>query len=128
MACALRPKGSKSYAVERGRAINRLLSQHALVWSPAPSFLLFVCDMEAVRRAASGAVDTIRNSPLFRRKFGTYQRPENESEEEEERAISPDKDLTPFVQGVYFQVGAKCMAELPLPLVVSPARMEARLS
>ena len=66
--------------------------------------------MEAVRRAASGAVDTIRNSPLFRRKFGTYQRPENESEEEEERPISPDKDLTPFVQGVYFQVGAKGMA------------------
>lgn len=63
--------------------------------------------MDAVRRAASGAVDTIRNSPLFRRKFGTYQRSENDSEEEEDRPISPDKDLTPFVQGVYFQVGAK---------------------
>ena len=50
-----------------------------------PLCFLFVPDMEAVRRAATGAVDTIRNSPLFRRKFGTYQRSENDSEEEEER-------------------------------------------
>ena len=30
--------------------------------------------MEAVKKAASGAVESIRNSPLFRRKFGTYQK------------------------------------------------------
>ena len=62
--------------------------------------------MDAVKKAASGAVETIRNSPLFRRKFGTYQKARSDSgeDEEEERPISPDKDRTPFVQGIYFQV------------------------
>ncbi len=58
--------------------------------------------MDAVKKAASGAVESIRNSPLFRRKFGTYQKAS--SQEEEERPISPERDRTPFVQGIYFQV------------------------
>ena len=69
--------------------------------------------MEAVKKAASGAVESIRNSPLFRRKFGTYQKAATRSDSEEgegERGevpqpLSPEKDRTPFVQGFYFQVG-----------------------
>lgn len=57
--------------------------------------------MEAVKKAASGAVDTIRNSPLFRRKFGTQNRADSE---EEPRPLSPERDKTPFVQGINFQV------------------------
>lgn len=62
--------------------------------------------MEAVKKAASGAVESIRNSPLFRRKFGTYQKAHSEphSDDEEPRPISPEKDRSPFVQGIYFQV------------------------
>lgn len=59
--------------------------------------------MDAVKKAASGAVETIRNSPLFRRKFGTYQKASSK-DNEEERPISPERDRTPFVQGIYFQV------------------------
>ena len=68
--------------------------------------------MEAVKKAASGAVESIRNSPLFRRKFGTYQKAATRSDSEEgERGevpqpLSPEKDRTPFVQGFYFQVGS----------------------
>lgn len=58
--------------------------------------------MEAVRKAASEAVDTIRNSPLFRRKFGN--RPADPTELETPRPLHPESDRTPFVQGVYFQV------------------------
>ena len=54
--------------------------------------------MEAVKKAASGAVDSIRNSPMFRRKFGTR------AEQEEPRPLSPEHDKTPFVQGINFQV------------------------
>lgn len=57
--------------------------------------------MDAVRKAASEAVETIRNSPLFRRKFGTYQKAHEESSDDE-APIVPEKDLTPFVQGVYY--------------------------
>ena len=64
-----------------------------------------VPDMEAVKKAASGAVDTIRNSPLFRRKFGTQNRAGSADDEEEPRPISPEHDRTPFVQGINFQVG-----------------------
>ena len=60
--------------------------------------------MEAVKKAASGAVDTIRNSPLFRRKFGTHNRAESAESEEEPRPISPEHDRTPFIQGINFQV------------------------
>lgn len=61
--------------------------------------------MEAVKKAASGAVDSIRNSPLFRRKFGTsYQKAEEEEEQQQQRPLAPERDLTPFVQGIYFQV------------------------
>ena len=82
--------------------------------------------MEAVKKAASGAVESIRNSPLFRRKFGTYQKvgglvtplamicnltppplwqahTEPHSDEDEPRPLSPEKDRSPFVQGIYFQ-------------------------
>lgn len=85
-----------------------------------------VVAMEAVKKAASGAVESIRNSPLFRRKFGTYQKvggrdtplmmisdltpplllqahSEPHSDDEEPRPISPEKDRSPFVQGIYFQ-------------------------
>ena len=57
--------------------------------------------MDAVRKAASEAVESIRNSPLFRRKFGTYQKAQEENSDDE-AAIAPEKDLTPFVQGVYY--------------------------
>lgn len=57
--------------------------------------------MDAVRKAASGAVESIRNSPLFRRKFGTYQKAHEDSSDDEP-PIVPEKDLTPFVQGVYY--------------------------
>ena len=59
--------------------------------------------MEAVKKAASGAVDTIRNSPLFRRKFGTQSRGEGE-EDRDPRPLSPERDTTPFVQGINFLV------------------------
>ena len=69
--------------------------------------------MEAVKKAASDAVESIRNSPLLRRKFGTYQktatRPDSEGEGvggEAPRPLSPEKDRTPFVQGFYFQVSS----------------------
>ena len=39
--------------------------------------------MEAVKKAASGAVESILNSPLFRRKFGTYQKAATRSDSEE---------------------------------------------
>ena len=61
--------------------------------------------MDAVKKAASDAVESIRNSPLFRRKFGNRtpsQSPSNSHRQVE--AISPEKDTTPFVQGVYFMV------------------------
>ena len=58
--------------------------------------------MEAVRKAASEAVDTIRNSPLFRRKFGN--RSTEQESPETPRPLHPESDRTPFVQGVYFQV------------------------
>ena len=58
--------------------------------------------MEAVRKAASEAVDTIRNSPLFRRKFGN--RSTEQETPETPRPLHPESDKTPFVQGVYFQV------------------------
>lgn len=64
--------------------------------------------MDAVKKAASGAVDTIRNSPLFRRKFGTQNRAE--LEEEEPRPLSPERDTTPFVQGINFQVRTSSLA------------------
>lgn len=57
--------------------------------------------MDAVRKVASDAVESIRNSPLFRRKFGTYQKAHEESSDDES-PIVPEKDLTPFVQGVYY--------------------------
>lgn len=62
--------------------------------------------MEAVRKAA----DSIRNSPLFRRKFGTRSAgatPTSSPSLSRHQAgvtISPEKDTTPFVQGVYFHV------------------------
>ena len=59
-------------------------------------------EMEAVRKAASEAVDTIRNSPLFRRKFGN--RPSSPGQPETPQPLHPETDTTPFVQGVYFQV------------------------
>lgn len=62
--------------------------------------------MEAMKKAATGAVDSIRNSPLFRRKFGTHNRVENAEQDNniEPRPISPEHDRTPFVQGINFQV------------------------
>lgn len=62
--------------------------------------------MEAMKKAASGAVDSIRNSPLFRRKFGTRSSPSQSPSEARchPGAITPEKDPTPFVQGVYFHV------------------------
>ena len=74
--------------------------------------------MEGLKKAASGAVESIRNSPLFKRKFGT--RPDSgasptvspavspavsPSQNRRPGAISPENDTTPFVQGVYFHVG-----------------------
>ncbi len=58
--------------------------------------------MDAVRKAASEAVDSIRNSPLFRRKFGN--RASSPAEPETPTPLHPEADTTPFVQGVYFQV------------------------
>ena len=49
--------------------------------------------MEVVRKAA----DAVRNSPLFRRRFG------QQGERREERTLHPDRDLTPFVQGIYYK-------------------------
>ncbi len=68
--------------------------------------------MEAVKKAASGAVDSIRNSPLFKRKFGTRSTPTPSPSQtrREPGAITPEKDTTPFVQGVYFLVSK----DLPL--------------
>lgn len=48
--------------------------------------------MEVVRKAA----DAVRNSPLFRRRFG-------QGERREDRTLHPDRDLTPFVQGLYYK-------------------------
>lgn len=62
-------------------------------------------EMEGLKKAASGAVDTIRNSPLFRRKFGTRQSTPPTSVDRPE-PIHPESDMTPFVQGVYFNVSA----------------------
>ena len=63
--------------------------------------------MEAMKKAASEAVEKVRNSPLFRRKFGTA-RPHSPLSDGESSAIQqelhPERDLTPFVQGVYFNV------------------------
>ena len=70
--------------------------------------------MDAVKKAASGAVDTIRNSPLFRRKFGTQQA----QTDEEPRPLSPERDTTPFVQGINFQVRRNCTSNLHPPFVV----------
>ena len=50
--------------------------------------------MEVVRKAA----DAVRNSPLFRRRFG------HQGERREDRSLHPDRDLTPFVQGIYYKV------------------------
>ena len=61
-------------------------------------------DMEAVKKAASGAVDSIRNSPLFRRKFGTQQ---GREVEQEPRHLSPEQDTTPFVQGINFKASTR---------------------
>lgn len=66
-------------------------------------------DMEAMKKAASGAVEKVRNSPLFRRKFGTPRSNSPLSDEEQASAsrqqeLHPERDLTPFVQGVYFNV------------------------
>ena len=59
-----------------------------------------------MKKAASGAVDSIRNSPLFRRKFGTTPgRPEQDGAEP--RPLSPERDTTPFVQGINFKVSPR---------------------
>ena len=63
--------------------------------------------MEAVKKAASEAVEKVRNSPLFRRKFGTARATSPLSEGEPtaiQQELHPERDLTPFVQGVYFNV------------------------
>ena len=49
--------------------------------------------MEAVKKAASGAVESIRNSPLFRRKFGTYQKAATRSDSEEGEGGGPAASL-----------------------------------
>ena len=56
-------------------------------------------------------VESIHNSPLFRRKFSTYQKAATRSDSKEgdgERGEVPQPlflgDRTPFVQGFYFQV------------------------
>lgn len=66
--------------------------------------------MEAMKKAASGAVERVRNSPLFRRKFGTTGArassplSDGESSSNIQQELHPERDLTPFVQGVYFNV------------------------
>ncbi len=60
--------------------------------------------MDAVKKAASGAVDSIRNSPLFKRKFGNRTPSQSPTSSRRVEALSPEKDTTPFVQGVYFMV------------------------
>lgn len=61
--------------------------------------------MEAVRKAASDAVQAVRNSPLLRRRFGTHdhQSP-GTAAAPDHPAISPQKDRTPFIQGFYYRV------------------------
>lgn len=59
--------------------------------------------MEAVQKAVSDAVQAVKNSPLLRRRFGGGGR-ENSTEEEPVRAVSPDKDRTPFVAGFSYRV------------------------
>ena len=69
--------------------------------------------MEAVKKAASGAVESIRNSPLFRRKFGTYQKAATRSDSEEgegERGevpqpLSPEKDKHRLFKAFIFRWG-----------------------
>ena len=51
--------------------------------------------MDVVRKAA----DALKNSPLFRRRFGY-----GNQEQEHTRVYHPEKDLTPFVQGIYYKV------------------------
>lgn len=58
--------------------------------------------MDAVRKAASEAVQAVRNSPLLRRRFGTQDQQPPTSPDPP--AISPQKDRTPFVQGFYYRV------------------------
>ena len=57
--------------------------------------------MEAVRKAASDAVQAVRNSPLLRRRFGTQ---DQQQPLADHLVISPQKDRTPFVQGFYYRV------------------------
>ena len=66
--------------------------------------------MEAVKKAANGAVEKVRNSLLFRRKFGTPRSSSPLSDEEQvsttcQQELHPEHDLTPFVQDVYFNIG-----------------------
>ena len=67
--------------------------------------------MDAVKKAASGAVERVRNSPLFRRKFGTARASsplsDGESSSNIQQELHPERDLTPFVQGVYFNVSPR---------------------
>ena len=65
--------------------------------------------MEEVKKVASGAVECTCNSPLFRQKFGTYQKAAIQSDSEEgegERGevpqpLSPVKDRTPFKASIF---------------------------
>ena len=105
--------------------VKTLAAAHARIYSSSHAHVNVLhpqsgdlIDMEAVKKAASGAVDTIRNSPLFRRKFGTQSR--GELENEEPRPLSPERDTTPFVQGINFQVRDTprvytCVAQCSLP-------------
>ena len=81
--------------------------------------------MEAMRKAA----DSIRNSPLFRRKFGTHNRVDDgEREGEEPRPISPESDRTPFVQGINFQVSeTTCFCFPPSSVVHTQPGLELEL-
>ena len=54
--------------------------------------------MDVVRKAA----DAVKNSPLFRRRFGYGS--DGGGRHVAERILEPDKDLTPFVQGIYYKV------------------------
>ena len=58
--------------------------------------------MDAVRKAASEAVQAVRNSPLLRRRFGTQD--QHPPTSPEPPPLSPQKDRTPFVQGFYYRV------------------------